>query len=379
LTGIEVRGHRTIPTTCRAVVFHPEHRVLRCEEVRIPPLGPGELLIAVEGCNICGSDAHTVSGRRSCAGPTILGHEIVGRVVAMGVLESLPTDLAGEPISLGTRLTWSIAHWCGSCFYCRLRIPQKCVELFKYGHSTRTAAHPLSGGLAEYCVLVPGTAVLRVDDGVPLPLAATINCAMATSAGVVNARPCWDEANVLILGGGMLGLAAAAMCREAGAAAVVVSDPQPARRQLALEFGATHSCGPLVGESGEAEHVATLRRELTEGRGFDVIVDMSASAPTIERAIDWLRVGGDLILVGSVADSPPVRWDPQQLVRKMLTIRGIHNYNGDDFRAAVRFVHAQRDCYPWQKLFSQPFSLDHADAAFAAAMSGEHIRVVLQP
>lgn len=364
-----------IPSQCTAVIFEPESRALLLEHVRVPTLRSGEVLVRVECCNICGSDAHTVSGRRGCPGPTVLGHEIVGHVAAIGP-GTAPRDLDGAPLTIGQRITWAIARWCGQCFYCQRGIEQKCESLFKYGHSTRTTEHPLSGGLADYCVLVPGTAILTVEPQIPAPLAATINCALATAAGVIHTQPDWQDQAVLILGGGMLGLAASAMCRSAGARTVVVSDPQPSRRDLALRFGATHAVPPLDPDNPQ-DFATELSQAQTAGRGFDAIIDMSAAVPAIQHSPHLLRIGGSLVLIGSVADSEPVCWDPQQLVRKMIHIQGIHNYNSRDFREAVRFVHQHDKSYPWNDLFSPAYDLADAQSAFQQAMSGQHIRVAL--
>src|SRR5262245_35892694 len=115
-----------------AIVFHGPGRPLELASVARPPLREGELLVQVVSCSLCRSDLHSHAGRRAVATPTILGHEIVGRIEAFGPSTS-HLDLAGQPATIGDRITWSIIIGCGSCFFCRNDLPQKCQRLFKYG------------------------------------------------------------------------------------------------------------------------------------------------------------------------------------------------------------------------------------------------------
>ena len=119
------------PLKTTAVVFHGAGQPLELCELPIPPLEPDELLVEVTLSTICGSDLHTFAGRRSCDCPTILGHEITGRVVE---LNGTALDLFGDEVRPGDRITWSIAASCGRCFFCSNTLPQKCERLAKYGH-----------------------------------------------------------------------------------------------------------------------------------------------------------------------------------------------------------------------------------------------------
>ena len=113
-----------------ACLFRGTGKALELEPVPIPHPGPQEAVVTVECCTLCGSDLHTVSGRRSAATPLILGHEILGRIVSVG--PGL-RDHRGRPLQIGDRVTWSICVSCGECFFCRAGIPQKCKSLLKYG------------------------------------------------------------------------------------------------------------------------------------------------------------------------------------------------------------------------------------------------------
>ena len=147
--------------SARAVVFEKPGRPLVMREFPVPDLGPGEALVRISCCTVCGSDLHTFRGDRETAVPTVLGHEIVG-VVASLASDSPPVDVAGVPLRVGQRVVWSVAASCGQCFFCTHELPQKCSSLFKYGHEPLAPGRELCGGFAELCLLVRGTVVVPV-------------------------------------------------------------------------------------------------------------------------------------------------------------------------------------------------------------------------
>ena len=128
----------------QAMVFGGAGLPLEPQRFTLSELAPGEVLAEVICCTLCGSDLHTFAGRRQGPAPTILGHEILGRVVEIGGDGSL-SDWNGQPLNIGDRITWSIAASCGQCFFCERDLPQKCERLFKYGHQATDSASPLSG------------------------------------------------------------------------------------------------------------------------------------------------------------------------------------------------------------------------------------------
>ncbi len=204
------------------------------------PPSAGELLVRVGMTTLCGSDLHTYTGRRSAPIPSILGHEIVGEVVETGPGDP-PCDLAGREISIGQRITWSLCVSCGNCFFCQRDLPQKCAQLFKYGHEALSERQPLSGGLAQLVHLLPGTATLILPDGLTERVACPANCATATVAAALRTGGLVAGEAVLVQGCGMLGLTACAMCAQRGAQQIIATDVDPQRLQRALAFGAT-SC-----------------------------------------------------------------------------------------------------------------------------------------
>ncbi|QDT49363.1 D-arabitol-phosphate dehydrogenase [Symmachiella dynata] len=360
--------------TARAVTFHGPGRDLETIEFALPQLQEGEVLVKVSCSTLCGSDLHTYHGDRGTPCPTILGHEI------LGVVAELPADAAvldhfGMPLEIGARVTWGIAASCGDCFFCRHELPQKCATLFKYGHQQITDAHPLSGGMAEYCHLAAGTPVFRVPESLPDTVACPANCATATVAAALRVAGQHSEGTLLIHGAGMLGLTAAAMARWQGYREVIVIDVNPQRLSRATEFGATH-----VVAAGETDSSLDDTVEATTaGRGVDVAIDVSGAPAAMRQGMEALRVGGCAVWVGAVFPTPPVEVIPEQVVRKMIEIRGLHNYAPRDLATALDFLNQTQSDYPFSGLIGDSYPLDDAEAAFAAAHESGAFRVMLRP
>ncbi len=168
----------TLPETCLAAVFEAPNTPMRLARVPVPrDLPPGAVLCRVRLSTICGSDLHTTSGRRIEPAPSILGHESVGEVVALG---EGARYRSGEPLHLGDRVSWTIMASCGACSFCSRALPQKCVYLKKYGHLPMTVWPGLTGGYAEYIYLFPGTGIFAAPPDLDDAVVAPANCALAT-------------------------------------------------------------------------------------------------------------------------------------------------------------------------------------------------------
>ncbi len=347
-----------------AAIFTGPGVPMSLQRLPLPELAEGEVLIQVRACTLCGSDLHTYQGDRETPTPTILGHETIGVIEALGEGPP-PVDHDGRPLELGNRVTWSIAVSCGHCFFCSHKIPQKCESLFKYGHEKMEAPHPLNGGLAEFCHLAPGTTMVRVPDSLSDRVACPANCATATVAAAL--RVGWEEeppASVLVQGAGMLGLTACAMLRSRGAGIIIVADLNRARLKLAREFGATHT----VEIGGEAEALRRGVADATGGRGVDLALEMSGSPVAVADGMATLRTGGRQVLVGSVSPSDPVSLHPETVVRKLLSIQGVHNYAPRDLAEAVSFLEQHHHEYPFESLVQGSYPLADVEAAFSEAI-----------
>jgi alcohol dehydrogenase len=358
--------------TSRAMLFHEPGRPLELRRYPLPRLARGEVLVRVTCCTLCGSDIHTYEGRRSTPRPTVLGHEILGRVADLPS-ESVVCDHEGTPLEIGDRVTWSVTASCGSCFFCKDGLPQKCERLFKYGHEPVSDRHPLSGGLADYCHLAAGTAVFRLPSKLSDAVACPANCATATVAAAMRyAGPCAGRA-VLIQGAGMLGLTAAAMAISGGAGEVIVCDRVAERLQRAHRFGATRTASVDDDDALRAEV-----DQATCGRGVDLAIDASGAPAAIETGIELLRIGGRYVWVGAVCPVRPVSISAETIVRSVLSIQGVHNYAPEDLRRALQFLQDGQEQFPFAELVAETFALEDANAAFLHASRSGALRVAVK-
>ena len=364
--------------TARAAVFYGPNTPLRIKRFRRPRLNEGEILVRVRLCTICGSDLHSYSGRRRSPVPGVLGHEVVGEVVSsVGEPRYHGID---EPIRAGDRVSWCVYASCGRCETCMRGVLQKCERLFKYGHESLESGGPFSGGLAEFVVLRPGTAVFRVPDEIPDAVAAIAGCAAATvmaafraeNPSTINPAATQEKGQaetVLVFGAGALGLFACAYGHSRSARMFVV-DPVSSRRERARLFGASEVFDPI-------DDAAALSQSLAGGASL--VLELSGSVAALEQALAETAIGGTLILVGSVHPSPPWSISPEHLVRRLLTIRGVHNYLPEDLVEALRFLGAEGSSYPFGGIVAPPVDLEGATTALGPLTDSHFLRASVAP
>lgn len=360
-----------------AVVFRgPDHGLERIAVATVV-LAAGEALVEVELATVCGSDLHTVEGRRRVAVPQVLGHEQVGRIVALGPGEPVRT-VDGLPLSVGDRVVWSVVVDCGECRNCRHCMPQKCEQLRKYGHEQMRRGWQLSGGIATHVHLVARTAIVRVPEALPAEVLAPASCATATVAAAIEAaavRPLHEEV-VLVSGCGMLGLTAVAFAKELGAIVVAV-DPDPSRRDLALRFGADAVSDAAVDaiRSGIAAAAREARVPVEATPGFTAALELSGSNAAIGILLETADIGATIVLAGSVFTAPAIPLSAESVVRRLLTIRGVHNYRPDHLVKAAAFL-ARADPQAFGALVGEILPWDEATEALSRpATTGTRIGI----
>jgi putative phosphonate catabolism associated alcohol dehydrogenase len=353
-------------------------------------LAPGDLLVEVELATICGSDVHTTRGDRGAPTPLVLGHEQVGRVVAVGE-GAVAVD--GTPVVVGQRVVWSLTVSCGVCATCGRGLPQKCERVRKYGHERLETGWELSGGFATHVHVRAGTAVVPVADDLDAALLAPVSCGTATAVAALDAAsaivPLGGGVDVgagagagavapvvvLVLGAGLIGLTVAALATDAGARVVVV-DPDPARRALAARFGAVATADP--GAVPDAAESVDRALEVAGGAPL-VAVEASGAPSAVASALTRLGVGGVAVLVGSVFPAPAVALDAESVVRRLVTIRGVHNYAPRHLVEAARFVEGRHGAWPLAELVGDEVALADLDAGIERAASAGAVRVGVRP
>ncbi|MBL8891808.1 MAG: zinc-binding dehydrogenase [Planctomycetaceae bacterium] len=366
-------NHFALPQDGRAAVFRAVGAPLTIENYPLPQPAGTEVLVKISCSTICGSDLHSYTGSRHSPMPCVLGHEMVGHIVATGPEGA--QDFRGRELQIGDRITWSMVWSCGRCFYCQKGLRSKCEKLMKFGHEELAPNRVFVGGMAEYCHLPKGCAIFRVPDNVPDAVASPSNCATATVAATMRYAGSLAGQAVIIHGAGMLGQTACAMAAVGGATEVMVLEPNQLRREQTLKFGATIA----IDSTQAPETVREIVLARTQGRGADVSIELSGYPEAIELGLGLLRFGGRMVMAGATFPSRPVQWPAEQIVRRLLQIVGVYNYNPEDLEAGLEFLSKAQGRFPFEELVGKSFSLDQINAAFAFAREQRPPRVAVLP
>jgi L-iditol 2-dehydrogenase len=280
-----------------------EYNRLEIVDVPMPRPSADEVLVRVEACGICGSDVHGydgTSGRR--IPPIIMGHEAAGTVAAVGA------DV--KDLREGDRITFDSTIYCGHCEYCLKGEVNLCNNRQVLGVSTPDFRR--EGAFAEY-VLVPRLVTYPLPEQIPFSRAAMIEpLAVAVHAvSLVEIRP---ETSALVVGAGMIGLLVMQVLKDAGCARIYVSDIDDTRLRMAQELGATATV------NAKSADVTAELTKLTGGIGVDLAFEAVGSTPTVKSAVESVRKGGSVVLIGNV--TPTVELPLQVVVGRQITLRG---------------------------------------------------------
>jgi threonine dehydrogenase-like Zn-dependent dehydrogenase len=222
-------------------------------------------------------------------------------------------------------------------------------------------------------LLRPGTHVVRVDESLPAGIAAPANCALATAVNAVSHIP--DSCRTAVVQGlGLLGIYACVLLREKGVEQVFCVEVQKRRLMRAEAFGGI----PVDGRPGR--YPAERRRiERAVPHGVDAVVEVAGTADLVSEGIGLLRPGGTYVLAGMVHPDTLLEITGEQVIRKCLTIRGVHNYAPWHLEQAIALLERTADRYPYASLTSSPFALHDLERAVRAAQSRRHFRVAVCP
>jgi L-iditol 2-dehydrogenase len=279
-----------------------KYRSLEIADLPEPVPGPDEVLIRVAACGICGSDVHGYdgsSGRR--IPPIVMGHEAAGTIAALG---AEVTNLAQ-----GDRVTFDSTIYCGACGPCSRGEVNLCDNRQVLGVSC--GDYRRAGAFAEF-VLVPARIVYRLPDALSFEEAALLE-AVSVAIHAVSLVPIVPDSSALVIGAGTIGLLVMQALHAAGCSRVFITDVDPSRLKLAQELGATAAVAAGV-------ELARLLSEQTAGVGVDISVEAVGSNPTVNAAIESVRKGGSVVLVGNI--SPEVTLPLQKVVTRQLRLQG---------------------------------------------------------
>jgi L-iditol 2-dehydrogenase len=364
-TNPESQIETDIPATMQAVVYHGIND-LRVETVSVPAIGPGELLVKVATCGICGTDLKKIhTGSHSA--PRIFGHEMAGTIVRVG--KGVTNFVLCERVMVFHHVP------CGECYYCRKKTPAQCRLYKKVGATA--GFEPSGGGFAEYIRvmdwIVSSRGVVRIPDGVPFEQAAFVEPVNTVLKGVKLLNLAADD-TVLVIGQGPIGLLLAALSRRT-AARVLTSDLYPERHAIAAKFG-LHN--PI--HAGQENVVERVFAE-TSGRGADVVILAVGANALIKTAMEAVRPGGKVMLFAQTQHTEAT-FDPGQVCMDEKTLLGSYSSSFDILDEVTGLVFGgYRNGFDLTQLISHRFPLNQAVAAIEIAShpKADSMKIMIEP
>ncbi len=374
-----------------ALLTEPRHYELR--GFPIPEPGPGAVLVRNELSGICGTDKHTYQGYvaqytgaakpSSTPFPIIQGHENVGTVAAIG---GRVLDFDGVELAVGDRVVVSPNLVCGTCWSCTHDLPYTlCENIRDYGNTISAAEAPhLFGGWAHYLYALPGSRIFRVPDDLPSEVAVlaevfavTIGLDRAKQFGAFPGEGFQLGHPGVGCATGPRGVGPGAMARMWGAGVLVGVDLAATRLAFARGLGADHAVDRSSASAGD---LLGLIRDLTHGRGADVVVECAGVPAAVPESLDLLRPGGTYIEVGNFSDLGTVAISPNRhLCSKGIRMIGIPGQEAGAYGPSMRQMARTLHEYPWRSFVSHRFPLERVEEAVLTAIEPGSLKVVIDP
>ena len=295
----------------KAAVYRGINEV-RYEEIEVPEIGDGEVLVQIDTCGVCGTDLKKIhTGSHSA--PRVFGHEMSGTIVAVG--KTVRGFAVGERVMAFHHIP------CGKCFYCRKQTFAQCETYKKVGTTAGFSA--AGGGFAEYIrvmdwIVGDGTktcGLVKIPDDIPFEQAAFIE-PVNTCFKAIKLLDLEADDTVLVIGQGSIGVILAALAKRTGAT-VLTSDLYPERHAVAAQFGLDR---PVDARSD----VVGAARAATEGRGADVALVAVGSDALIGMAMEAIRPGGRVMLFASTQHGA-ASFDPAAVCMDEKTLMGSYS------------------------------------------------------
>ena len=355
-------AHSSISEMMRAGVYRGSAQVV-AEDVPVPKISAGEVLIRVAACGICGTDVKKVQ-QALVRPPQILGHEMAGTVVAIGP--------GVEQWSVGDRVS-SFHHIpCGNCFYCKRQLYSQCPQYKKVG--VTGGFDPNGGGFAQYVRVMPWIAeqgMTRIPDEVSFEEATFIEPVNTCLKAIHKARIVRDEV-VFVIGQGPIGLLLTFLAHEAGAT-VLASDPIPFRQQMSLRFGASMCFDPVVTDT-----VAEVRAHRA-GIGADAVLLAVADPRLVTAALNIARPGGRVLLFAQNDPLMKIEFPAAAVGIEEKEILGSYSASVDWQKRSAELVFSNRTLF--RELISHRFPLEAIGDAFrlASRPAENSLKLVILP
>ena len=283
----------------KSAVFYGKHD-LRVEEHEMPKVGPKDVQIQVKACGVCGTDVHIYEGDKGAAEvtpPTILGHEFSGVIAEVG--SEVTNYKAGDRVCIDPNC------YCGACEPCRNGVVHYCEHMIGYGTT-------VNGGFAEYCA-VNERQVYKLGDNTSFEQGAMTEPVACCLHGMdmCEIRP---GHQVVVIGGGMIGLLMLQLSRLAGAAKVALLEPVESKREVGKKLGADICIDPI--------HEDVKARLKEEGMTWvNTVIECVGRPSTIEQAIDIAGNKAVVMMFGLTKPDETISVKPFEIFRKELVLK----------------------------------------------------------
>jgi L-iditol 2-dehydrogenase len=365
ITETETHFEAQIPATMQAAVYRGINDI-RIETVPVPAIGPGELLVKIATCGICGTDLKKIH-MGSHSAPRIFGHEMAGTIVRVG--QGVSKFRLGERVMVFHHVP------CGHCYYCRKQTPAQCLVYKKVGATA--GLEPSGGGFAQYIRvmdwIVEMGGVVRIPEGVPFEQAAFMEPVNTVLKAVKRLNLAPDE-TVLVIGQGPIGLMLAALSHRTGAR-VLTSDLYPERHAIAAKFGLHDAIDP------SKENVIERARAVTEDRGADVVILAVGGSSLIQTAMDAVRPGGKVMLFAQTQHGQAA-FDPGQVCMDEKALIGSYSSSFEILDEVTDLVMGgYRKGFDLTQLISHRFPLERAVEAIEVASQPhpDSMKIMIEP
>ena len=350
----------------KAAVFVDAHH-FEMTELPTPPVEPGGVLVKITSAGICGSDLHYWRGEMKpilsgAPGPVILGHEMTGVVHTLG--DGVTTDSMGRPLKEGDRIVYTYFYPCRRCYICLRGELNNCPNRFRFRASIEEYPY-CSGGFAEYYYLNPGHFVFKVPDELSDESVTAANCAVPQVIYGLNQANVRLGDSVVIQGAGGLGIYAAAAANEMGAGQVISIDGQSSRLELAQRCGADHTIN--INEYTTPDSRVERVKELTDGRGADVVLEVVGYPEVVPEGLAMLRRGGTFVEIGNIWADSNVTLDMSKILWGVTRMVPTAHYDPYTLPVALDFLVRTLHKYPLTQVMSHSFPLERIREAFEEA------------
>lgn len=346
---------------------------LKIEEFALPRPEKGGVLLRVEMGGVCGTDVHLWHGDVPLPFPVVLGHEGVGVIEELG--EGVTTDYAGAPVAHGDRVIWVPLKSCGRCWWCTIGGDSTlCEQLVMFVPTSQ----PTWGSYADYAWLPDGMAFYRVPEDTPSEAVIAFGCAMPTMLQAFERLGGIEPGqNVVVQGSGPVGLAATLLAHISGAGKVVVVGAPAQRLAMATEFGASATVN--IDDVRSPEERAAHIRELTEGRGADVVIEAAGALAAFSEGIDLVATAGRYLIVGLWSGRDTVELDPRVINNRKLTIVGSAFAQPRHYYRALHLAREQHRRLPLASAVTHRYPVEESQSALEAVANLETIKAVIAP